>query len=465
MSALKIETTPRDDQQIQIVAEIDSAIFEDYKQRAARKISKETRIPGFRPGKAPYEIIRRHYGDDMIQREAIEIMLDEIYPKVLEEAKIEPSYPGTLEEILSYDPPKFSFLVPLEPEVTLPDYRAIRKEYNTETVSDEEIEEVLSNLRRNYAVAEPVDRPASEGDVVYLMIRAELTQPLEGETGEFIQQMPHQVVIGEDDKTGWPFAGFSKYLVGMSANTEKEFTYTFPDDFSIERYRGKEARFFVTVQSVKELVLPELTDEFAQSIGEFETVEKLRESIREQLAARKQSEYDDQYLGELIDEIVSKSTVKYPPQALQEEIEHLLGHLQKDLERSRLDLDTYLKMLQMDRDTFIQNRIQPQAQKALTRRLVLSEIARLEKIKIDPEELQKEVEATLTQFDQDSGPRKPTAAQRLNLAQIVTMETANRLFNLNLLERLKAIASGKFQPEDEKTTESGAEDQKAEQGE
>jgi trigger factor len=460
---LKIETTPRDDQQVQIVAEIDSAMFEDYKQRAARKISKETRIPGFRPGKAPYDIIRRHFGDDVIQREAIEIMLDDIYPKVLEEAKVEPSYPGTLEEILSYDPPKFSFLVPLEPEVSLPDYRAIRKEYKPELVTEEEVEEVLSNLQRNYATAEPVERPARDGDVVYLMLRAELIQPEESETNEFIQEMPHQVVVGEDDKSGWPFAGFSKYLTGMSANEQKEFTYTFPDDFSIERYRGKEARFFVTVQSVKELVLPELTDEFAQSIGEFETVEKLREGIRSQLVARKQAEYDDSYLDELIEEIVSQSTVKYPPQALQEEIEHLLSHLQEDLERSRMDLDTYLKTLQMDRDTFIQSKIQPQAQKSLTRRLVLTEIARMEKINVDSEELQKEVAETMAQFDQTSAARKSTAAQRRNLTQMVTIQTANRMFNFNLLERLKAIASGTYQPESEPVPET--ESAKEEKGE
>lgn len=462
---MKIETTPRDDQQVQIVAEIDSAMFEDYKQRAARKISKETRIPGFRPGKAPYDIIRRHFGDDVIQREAIEIMLDDIYPKVLEEAKVEPSYPGTLEEILSYDPPKFSFLVPLEPEVSLPDYRAIRKEYKPESVTEEEVEEVLSNLQRNHATAEPVERPAKDGDVVYLMLRAELIQPEESETNEFIREMPHQVVVGEDDKSGWPFAGFSKYLTGMSANEQKEFTYTFPDDFSIERYRGKEARFFVTVQSVKELVLPELTDEFAQSIGEFETVEKLREGIRNQLVARKQAEYDDSYLDELIEEIVSQSTVKYPPQALQEEIEHLLSHLQEDLERSRMDLDTYLKTLQMDRDTFIQSKIQPQAQKSLTRRLVLTEIARREKINVNSEELQKEVAETMAQFDQTSAARKSTAAQRRNLTQMVTIQTANRMFNFNLLERLKAIASGTYQLESEPVPETETESAKEEKGE
>ncbi len=449
IKALKIETTLREDQQVKIIAEIDSAMLEDYKQRAAKKISKESKIPGFRPGKVPYDVIRLHYGDDVIQREAIDIMLDDIYPKILEEAKIEPSYPGTLEEILSYDPPKFSFIVPLQPEVTLPDYHSIRKEYHPESVSEEEVEEILSDLRRNYATAEPVDRPVKEGDLVYLMLRAELIQPLEGETSEFIHEMPHQVVIGKDDQSGWPFVGFSNYLMGMDANSDKEFTYTFPEDFFIERYRGREARFFVTVQSVKELILPELTDEFAQSIGEFETVEQLRENIREELTLRKQAEYDNIFVDELIDEIVSKSTVKYPPQAIEEEIQYQLAHLQEELERSKMDLDIYLKTLEMDRDTFIQNRIKPQAEKALIRRLVLSEIARLEKISIDPQELKKEIEETIAQIDQNSDLKKQTAAQRRNMIQAVGTDTANRLFNYNLLERLKAIASGKYQPESE----------------
>ena len=114
---MKIETTTRDDHQVRIVAEFDPEFMEKFKHQAARKISQNAHIPGFRPGKAPYDVVRRTYGEDAIEKEAIEIMLDEVYPQVLKEAAIEPAGVGNLEEIISQNPPKFAFVVPLMPKV------------------------------------------------------------------------------------------------------------------------------------------------------------------------------------------------------------------------------------------------------------------------------------------------------------------------------------------------------------
>ncbi len=128
--ALKIETENRDDHQIQIVAESDETALESFKVKASRKIASESKIPGFRPGKAPYAVIRRIYGDELIQKQAVEMMIDDMYPKIIEETKIKPYGPGTLDKIISENPPRFSFLVPLEPEVKIKDFHTIRQEYN-----------------------------------------------------------------------------------------------------------------------------------------------------------------------------------------------------------------------------------------------------------------------------------------------------------------------------------------------
>src|SRR5512146_114319 len=178
---LKLETVALDDQQTKLIAEFDTETLEKYKRQAARKISQNQKIPGFRPGKAPFDLVRRIVGDEALQQEAIELMLDDVYPQVLKEANVNPSGPGKLEEIVKMDPPTFAFVVPLPPQVDLGEYKEIRKDYAPEPVTEEQIEKTLNQLRRSYATAEPVNRPAQDGDMVSFKVSAKRTQPAEGE--------------------------------------------------------------------------------------------------------------------------------------------------------------------------------------------------------------------------------------------------------------------------------------------
>ena len=143
---MKIETQPLEDRQVKIIAEFDTETLEDYSRRAARKLSRETRVPGFRPGKAPIDLIRRMIGEEAIQQPAVAMIVDDHYAKVLAEANVEPSGPGTLEEVISLDPPKFAFVVPLRPEVKLGDYHSIRLPYEPPTVSDVEIDAFFKRM-------------------------------------------------------------------------------------------------------------------------------------------------------------------------------------------------------------------------------------------------------------------------------------------------------------------------------
>ena len=140
---MKLETVALEDQQTKLIAEFDAETLEKYKRQAARKISQNQKIPGFRPGKAPYDLVRRMIGDEALQQEAVELMLDDVYPQVLKEANVNPSGPGKLEEIVKMDPPTFAFVVPLQPQVELGDYKALRKEYQPETVTDEQVEATI----------------------------------------------------------------------------------------------------------------------------------------------------------------------------------------------------------------------------------------------------------------------------------------------------------------------------------
>ena len=447
---MKIETQPRDDQQIQVIAEFDEDTIEKYMRRAGRKMSQKSKIPGFRPGKAPYDMIVRFFGQGAIEQEAMELMIDDVYPEVIKEANIKPSGPGNLEEISSIHPPKFTFIIPLEPEVVLGDYASIRREYNPNSISEEDVDNRLQSLRRAYATAEPVERAAVEGDLVYGMISGELTGELaEGEERKFIEESPYQTVIGDKNlgNDSWPYPGFSLEFIGLEANQEKVIDYVFPDNDNFGKQAGKAARFVIKIQSIKALILPELNDEFAKTMGEQDTLEDLRKSVRDQMENEHRNEYDQGYFTAIINEMIAQSTVKYPPHLLDKEVEHSLEHLKEDLTRQKLDLPTYLKWRKMEEDAFIEAEVKPASRDRLVRSLVLEKFSETEKIELTPEELQSAFTDAFSEIQNTSDFGKIKGRKQMeNLANYVTYQTANRLLNERIMDRIKTIAAGQVVP-------------------
>ncbi len=451
---MKIETTVLEDQQTRLTTELDSETLEKYKRQAARKIAQKTRFPGFRPGKAPYEMVRRTIGDETLTQEALELMLDDVYPQALKEANIEPSGQGRLEKIVSMDPPIFEFVIPLPPVVELGDYKSIKKEYTPEPVTDEQIDTTLRRLQRNYSTAEPVERAAEAGDLVSFKLTASRTTPVEGQPDTLVEETPYQMVAGEDPEDEaevWPYEGFTQELVGMSADENKTVTHTFSEESPYEDLRGIEAAFTITVQNVKKMTLPELNDEFAQNLGEFETMEDLRKVIRSQLEQQYSQQYDQNYFETVITELVEQSTVKFPPQLLDNEIEEFIHGVQHNLERDHLDLETYLKMREMDRETFVEQEVKPAATRRLIRSLVLEEFARQEKIEIKNEEVRSVFAMVQQQMSQMPPARGKGRQNNQEMVNSLAINTVNNIFNQRMMARLKALASG--QEEEAVTTE------------
>lgn len=454
---MKIETQPRDDHQVKVIAEFEQGTLDKYKHIAARKIAQKAKIPGFRPGKAPFDVIVRLYGDKAIEEEAIETMVEDVYPDILDEAKINPGAPGSLEEIVSTDPMKLSFIVPLEPTVDLGDYRSVREDYQVETSTDKQVDDFINRMRKSYATAEPVDRAAKKGDLVALKVDAILTQPAENEKAEVLKDSPLQVVIGENDpeENDFPYPGFGDELKGLKAEGEKTFKYSYPEDSKFDRLRGREVEFHVTAQNVKKLELPELTDEFAQTLGNFENVAKLREVVKSQLDAQKKAEYDEGYFERVIDQLLAKATVKYPPQLIKDEIDHTVEHIQEDLAQQKLELDIYLKTLKKDKEKWLDEEIKPVAQKRLERSLLLDEIAKVEKVEVGNEELNQEFNNLVLEMQQQEDFKKlQRKLTNEKLANAIAMQAATRVLNKRVRDRIKEIATGTVtdvekQPEDE----------------
>jgi trigger factor len=447
---LKVETQFLENHQAKIVAELDAEALNTAKQRAARQLAKQAKIPGFRPGKAPYNVIERVIGGEAILDSAVELLLKENYAAIVEEAGVEPYGAGVLDEIASKEPPIFHFTVPLRPEATLGDYRSLRRPYELPTVSDDDVQNVIRNLQERQAIIEPVERPIAGGDQVTAKFSAQRTKVVDGQSAEIIAErsQPFDIAFEGDDTTNeWPFPAFSQNLLGMSAGDEKTFTYIYPEDYDYEALRQVEAEFHVAIEDVKTRTLPELNDEFAQSFGDFATIDDLKARIRENIEHQNQHEYDDAYTESLFDELAAQSTVKYPPKMLENEIDVMMDEITANLKQRGMDIETYLKSRQMDEQA-LRDEVRPSAEKRIQRSLLLIEISRQEDVKVDPNAVQMQAYQTMNQITQNltgKDLRRANSKEFIsNLVQNVTVE----MYNQATVERLRAIAKGEIEAQE-----------------
>ena len=439
---LKIESQPREDHQVNLIVEVDPDQMEKAKKKAARKISERSKIPGFRPGKAPYDVVKRFYGDGAITEEAVEVLVDQIYPDVLKEAGVQPGAAGSLENIEKLDPPTLKFLVPLAPIVDLGDYRSIRKPYEFTPPGEDKLDEAIENLRSMYSTTENVDREIKEGDFVLLDVKG---QADEKELPDLTRAGYPVFVRSEEKEADWPFPGFGIKLVGMKAGDTSAINHTYPKDHANEELKGLAVDFEVVVKSVRGVTLPELNDEFAKSVG-VENIEELRNRVKENIEAQAKADYDDKYFNELFDMIKAGATIKYPPQVLDHEAEHVLDELKRRLSDQHLDLDTYLKMQQTDMEKFMADEVRPTAVRRLERSLLIEEITRQEKIELDQTKLEEAFHqnwASLSSTDEKFAKMtKGGSRASKELVDAVVVDTANRMMVSRVLDRIKAIATG-----------------------
>jgi trigger factor len=440
---LKLEKKTLKNHQVEIIAEVEKKQFDNYKSIAARKISKESKIPGFRPGKAPYDVIQRIYGEDLIEERAVEELVNKIYPEIIKESEIEPYGPGKLEEIIAKNPPKYKFVIPQAPEVDINDYLEVRQPYKLPKVQKKDIDQVISDLQTNYATAEDVSRKSKIGDLVSVKINAVLQKPSEDEKSEILKDTPHQVILGdhkEDEQ--FPYKGFMDQLVDLEIGSKKEFEHKYSKDSQYENLQGKIVNFEIEVEAIKELIKAELNDDFAKMVG-IDSFENLQQSITDQLETGKRTEYDNEYFEKVLDKLISKASIKYPPEMLEAEIADVQKNFEQNLSKQNLDLDTYLKINKREKDDFIEKDIKPAAQKRLEQSLVIEEFSRLEKIEIDQEDLQKEYSKSFLQMQASPNYKKLQKQMTTKkMADSLVMQSASRLLHQNSLIRLKEIASG-----------------------
>ncbi len=457
---MNIQKTIEENHEARLVVEVDAEKMEQYKRRAARKISERAKIPGFRPGKAPYHMVVLNFGEQAVLEQAIDMFVDDEYSNILKEAGVEPGAAGTLEAIDSVEPVKLTFRVPLAPEVDLGDYHAVRMPYEWTEPSQEEVDKALADLRQMYATTENVEREAQEGDYVLVDVKSE--------TPELNRESFATIIRAEDRDTEWPYSGFARELAGMKPGDVKTVKYTFPEDWDVEELKGKEAEMEVTVKTIRAVTLPELDDEFAKTVGVGETLADLVEAVKKDVAARSKAKYDDKYFVDLIEKIKEGATFKYHQHTLDHEGEHVLADLSNRLAQQGMDLETYFKMRGTTREQFIEEEVKPVAKKRLERSLILDEIVRREKLEVSNEALDEEFNNTLSSLImQGLDMRKIRGGKKgqEEFAQAVAFESANRVMTRQALDLLKSIAVGEYKSPEEREAEKASAEEQAQEAE
>lgn len=445
---MNIEKQYQEDHSVKLVVEVDAEKMGDYKKRAAAKISQRGNISGFRPGKAPYHIVARTYGEAAITEQAVDMFIDAEYSNILKEADVNPGASGTLENIESMEPPKFVFSVPLAPEIDLGDYLSVRLPYEWKAPDQSETETALENLRQMYASTETVERAVEPGDYVLLDVSSETPELNRTGFATFVRK--------QERDTEWPYNGFANELVGLKAGESKTIKYTFPQDWDVEELRGKDVEINATIKTVRSVTLPDVNDEFAKLTGAGETVDALMEALKKDVELRSQNEYDDKYFVELIEKVKGGATLKYHEHTLEHEGEHVLQDLSQRLAQQGMDLETYFKVRNTTREEFIESDVKPVAKKRLERGLILDEIVRREKLEVDGEALNAEYNNAINNlamqgmdFSKIRGGKK---GQR-QLSEAIAMDAASRVMTRKALDMLKSIATGNYKTPEEREAE------------
>mgnify|MGYP001155039375 CR=1 FL=1 len=428
-----------------LTIQVEPQALETARQQAARKLSKRIKIPGFRPGKAPYSVVLRTIGEGEIFEEAVQFLANDLYPKAIDEAGIDPYGPGQLTNVPSMEPLILEFLIPLNAEVNLGDYHSIRIPYEPPVITNEDVIRVLDDLRDRHATQEPVDRPAAANDVVEIKLSAIQNNPNEGEKSELIEEHTRAARIPDNDSENekeWPFSGFSKELIGCSAGDEKTLLHTYPEDAIWESLRNKEVTFTIKVQTVKSHQVPNLDDVFAQSIGdEYTTVQELTDAVRTSLDEQALGEYKADYHTQIVTEIVKNTTIKFPPQMLEQEVQLYLEQLQSRLAQQGLDIDIYLKSRQMDQDG-LNKEITPLAEQRLKQTLVIFKIAQQEHIQVTNDEIESESSRALAEISKYMSPEQARKAISDGYIQHLVSNISTDLLVRHTYEFLEAMAKG-----------------------
>ena len=375
--SIKVENTDNKNE-LKLEFTVEAPKFDEAIKTVYGKTAKYFNIPGFRKGKAPMNIIEKYYGSEIFYEDAFNEVVPAIYEEELKENKIEAvSKPEIdIKQIGKGQDLIFTAVVQIKPEVKLGKYKGIQIKKIEYNVSEDDIQHELGHMQdKNSRLVTIEDRPVESGDTTVIDFEGFVDDvPFEGGKAE-----GHELVIGSN--TFIP--GFEDQIIGMKIEEEKDVKVKFPDEYFSKDLAGKDAVFKVKLHEIKKKELPELDDEFAKDVSEFDTLKELKASIKEKLEEENKTRAKYETEEEAIKKVADAVEIEIPSGMIDTEIDNITKEVEQRLMYQGLNLDQYLEMMGKTRDEF-RKEYEEQANTSVKNRLVIEEI--IKKEKIEPQE-------------------------------------------------------------------------------
>jgi trigger factor len=378
---MQTTVTELPDSKVKIEVEVEADDLTKRLDRAAKALAGEMRVPGFRKGKVPPQLVIQRVGREAVLEEALRGSLPEWYEQALLESGVTPvgdpkldvgDLPGEGEDL------RFSIEVGVRPKAELGEYRGLEVGRAELEVPDEAVQSELDRLREGFASLSPVERAAAPGDSLLIDFEGTIDgEPFEGSASkDFLIELGTEGLLPE----------FDAALAGASAGDEREVEVTFPDDHRPEDLAGKTAKFDVTVKEVREKDLPELDDEFASEASEFDTLDELRENIRGRISEAFERRAEAEFREAAVEAAASAATIDIPHDLVHARAHEMWDRVERQLASRGIDPQVYAQMQGKDRHDLI-NDAEEDAEKALRREAVLEAVADAEGIEPTDEDL------------------------------------------------------------------------------
>jgi len=403
--------------QIEILVEIPTEEFKKFYDETIFSLGEDLEVKGFRKGKVPKEILEKEIGQERIFKEAVEVAIRKNYLKAILENKIEAISQPKIEILSSKEGLIFKALISVLPEIILPDYKKIASEIKRQEISitKEEIEESLIQLQKSRAKFIFENRPAKKEDFVEIEFQS---PKIEGGL-----KRKDSFILGQ----GHLIPGFEENLEGMNPGEEKEFSLRFPESHFQKEFAGNLINFKVKMNSVQKVELPEINDEFAKSLGKFESFNNLKENIKEGLIAEKEIAENQRVRQEILAKITEKSSLEIPKVLIETEKNRLLEDLKgRIFEIFKISFSDYLNKIKKSEEE-IKNSFSPQAEERIKNSLILREISNREKIEVSEEEIKGEINQFLKNYPIEKAKELDLEKLKIYYEEVIRDEKTFRL--------------------------------------
>jgi len=379
---------------VKLTIEVDAESFGESLKKAYLKNKGRYTVPGFRRGKAPMSFIERYYGEGVFFEEAFNLVCPEAYEKAVEENKLEPVDRPELdiEQIGKGKDLIFTAKVTVKPEVNLGEYKGLGIEKEPVVVTEDDVQKELEKLRdKNARLITIEDRPVQEKDTLNIDFEGSVDgEPFEGGTAK-----GYTLVVG----SGAFIPGFEDQLIGAKSGDQIEVNVTFPEDYHSDTLKGKNAVFKVKINEIKFKELPELDDEFAQDVSEFDTLEELKADTRKKLEEKAREEADRKYEDDVIKKAVENAEIDIPDVMVEHQLDNIIRRMSMSLQYQGMKLEDYLNLMGTDMDA-LRKQFRDRALQDVKTQLVLEKVSHVENVQAADEEVEAEIAETAEKYKQ-----------------------------------------------------------------